>query len=317
MLNIAQEDNKMKKLAILLSALILIISLSACGGSSTQKPIQTDDNKPLSSSQDAPAQEQEQAQEQPKTETAQVTIDSTVLFEQDGLIVTSKELVDDSIWGKGIKVLIENNSEQNIGVQCKSIIVNNYMISDLFSCSVAAGKKANDTIYLSSQGLEAAGITTISDIVISFHIFDSDSYNTLFDTEEIEIKTSAHGTVEQPAMDDGKELYNQDGVRIVGKYVTEESFWGAGVLLFIENNHGEDVIVQCDNMSINGFMVTPFFSCAVNNSRMALSDITIMSSDLEENDIEKVEDIELIFKIINPNTYGTIAESAPISFSAE
>ena len=70
-------------------------------------------------------------------------------------------------------------------------------------------------------------------------------------------------------------------------------------------------------MSINGFMVTPYFSCTVNSGRMALSDITIMSSDLEENDIETVEDIELVFKIINPDTYQTIVETEPIAFSAK
>lgn len=301
-----------RKLFGLTLALILVFSLSACGGSSTQKPITDDESTQTSTVDQSTTQESEST-----AETTAVTIENTVLLDQNGLIITAKELVDDSIWGMGVKVLIENNTEENLGVQCNSLIVNNYMITDLFSCSVAAGKKANDTIYLSSSGLEAAGITTISDIVISFHVYDSDTYDTLFDTDEIELKTSAYGTVEQPVMDDGKELYNQDGIRIVGKYVDENSFWGAGVLLFIENNYGENITVQCDNMSINGFMVTPYFSCAVNNGRMALDDITIMSSDLEENDITSVDDIELVFKIFNPDTYQTIVETDPITFSTK
>lgn len=301
-----------RKLFGLTLALILVFSLSACGGSSTQKPITDDESTQTSTADQSTTQESEST-----AETTAVTIENTVLLDQDGLIITAKELVDDSIWGMGVKVLIENNTEENLGVQCNSLIVNNYMITDLFSCSVAAGKKANDTIYLSSSGLEAAGITTISDIVISFHVYDSDTYDTLFDTDEIELKTSAYGTVEQPVMDDGKELYNQDGIRIVGKYVDENSFWGAGVLLFIENNYGENITVQCDNMSINGFMVTPYFSCAVNNGRMALDDITIMSSDFEENDITSVDDIELVFKIFNPDTYQTIVETDPITFSTK
>lgn len=301
-----------RKLFGLTLALILVFSLSACGGSSTQKPITDDESTQTSTADQSTTQESEST-----AETTAVTIENTVLLDQDGLIITAKELVDDSIWGMGVKVLIENNTEENLGVQCNSLIVNNYMITDLFSCSVAAGKKANDTIYLSSSGLEATGITTISDIVISFHVYDSDTYDTLFDTDEIELKTSAYGTVEQPVMDDGKELYNQDGIRIVGKYVDENSFWGAGVLLFIENNYGENITVQCDNMSINGFMVTPYFSCAVNNGRMALDDITIMSSDLEENDITSVDDIELVFKIFNPDTYQTIVETDPITFSTK
>ena len=282
-----------RKLFGLTLALILVFSLSACGGSSTQKPITDDESTQTSTADQSTTQESEST-----AETTAVTIENTVLLDQDGLIITAKELVDDSIWGMGVKVLIENNTEENLGVQCNSLIVNNYMITDLFSCSVAAGKKANDTIYLSSSGLEAAGITTISDIVISFHVYDSDTYDTLFDTDEIELKTSAYGTVEQPVMDDGKELYNQDGIRIVGKYVDENSFWGAGVLLFIENNYGENITVQCDNMSINGFMVTPYFSCAVNNGRMALDDITIMSSDLEETISHRLTILSLYLKFL-------------------
>lgn len=50
---------------------------------------------------------------------------------------------------------------------------------------------------------------------------------------------------------------------------------------------------------------------------MALDEITILSSDLEENDIEKVEDIELVFRIINSDNYQTIIETEPITFSTE
>jgi len=306
----------MKKLSALLFALILVLSLSACG-SSTQTPISTDGDRQNPSQEADTTQEEGNGDQSDPADTGQVTIDSTVLFEQDGVIVTAQELAEDSIWGMGIKVLIENNSEKNLTVQCNSLIVNNYMMDNTLLCSVAAGNKANDTIYLSSTELEDAGISTISDIVISFSAFDSDTYSTLFDTEEIEIKTSAYGTIEQPAMDDGKELYNQDGIRIIGRYVEEDSLWGAGVRLFIENNYGENIIVQCDNMSVNGFMITPLFASTVNNGRMVLDEIIIMSSDLEENGIEAVEDIELVFKIVNPDTYRTIVETDPIAFTTK
>ena len=148
-------------------------------------------------------------------------------------------------------------------------------------------------------------------------MFYGDSYETLFDTDEIELRTSAYGTVEQPAMDDGRELFNQDGIRIIGKYVDEDSFWGAGILLFIENNYGENIMIQCDNMSINGFMVTPFFSSTVHDGRMALDEITIMSGDLEDNNIERIEEIELVFNIIDPDTFQTLFETDPISFTIE
>lgn len=284
-----------------------MLTAAACGSEGTKKEINgAGGNKDASKDKDT----------SDKGKTAGLeTIDETVLFEQEGVRVTAKGITDDAFFGKGIEVLIENDSERNIGVQCNSIVVNNYMIDDLFSSTVAAGKKANETITLLSTNLEEAGIQTISEINISFHVFDPDSYDTLFETDEITIKTSAYGTVEQPAMDDGKELLNANGVRIVGKYITEDSIWGSGVLLFIENTSESDVIVQCDNMSINGFMVTPYFSSQVNKGRMALTPITILSSDLEENGITEVNDLELNFVILNSETYDTIYESEPIPFS--
>jgi hypothetical protein len=306
-----------------ITGLVLIISIifafSACALDVDGENADSKRNIQAAQGQEEVSASQDTAADEPAEHESynDVTIDSTVLVDQDGLKITASELVKDPIWGVGIKVLIENDTDMNLGVQCKSLIVNNYMISDLFSSTVAAGKKANETIYLSSPGLEAAGIKTISDIVLSFHVFDGDSFEPLYDTEEIEIKTSAYGTVEQPALDDGTELVNQDGIRIIGKYVDEESFWGAAVLLFIENNSGENIMVQCDNMSINGYMVMPFFSSTVYDGRMALDEITIMSSDLEENNIEKIEEIELIFRIINPETFETILETDIVSFSVE
>lgn len=129
----------MKKVMVIILALSLVFSLCACGGSSTQKPINADDGSQQSSTSGQPSVPEETA----------VTIENAVLLDQDGLVITAKELVDDSIWGMGVKVLVENNSEKNLCVQCKSIIVNNYMITDFFSCSVAAGKNLmKQYIYL-------------------------------------------------------------------------------------------------------------------------------------------------------------------------
>lgn len=245
-----------------------------------------------------------------------VTIESgTVLLDQNGIKITANNLTQDSIWGVGISVLIENNTAQNVDIQLGSLIVNNYMITNAFSASVAAGKKSNETIDLYSSKLEDAGINTIADIVLSFNVIDDSTYQTIFSSEETELKTSAYGTVDQKALDDGTELYNQDGIHIVGKYLENDTFWGAGVLMYVENNCGSNVVVQCDNMSINGFMVTPYFSCTVNNGRMALDDITIMSNDLEKNNIDKVETVELVFNILNADTYETIKTTDPITFS--
>ena len=95
---------------------------------------------------------------------ADESINEQVLVDQDDIKITATEYVTDSIWGDGIKLLVENNSAKDYTIGCDALIVNDYMITDLFSADVAAGKKSNEVMYLSSTELKAAGIDTVGQI---------------------------------------------------------------------------------------------------------------------------------------------------------
>ena len=252
-----------------------------------------------------------------KSEGVDVSIEEQVLVDQDGIKITALEYVKDSIWGDGIKVLIENETDKDVMVGCNALIVNDYMINDLFASDVAAGKKSNETIYLSSSELKAAGIDTVGRIEIYFHVYDSDSFDNIFDSDCVTIETSAIDSIDMTANDEGTELYNDGGIRIIGKTVDENSFWGTAILLYIENQSGNNVGISVDDLSINGFMFTPYFSTTVYDGKKCIDDITIMSSELEENGIESIDEVELKFRIYNSDSYETIAESDPITFSAK
>ena len=252
-----------------------------------------------------------------KSEGVDVSIEEQVLVDQDGIKITALEYVKDSIWGDGIKVLIENETDKDVMVGCNALIVNDYMINDLFASEVAAGKKSNETIYLSSSELKAAGIDTVGRIEIFFHVYDTDSYDKIFDSDCVTIETSAIDSIDTTANDEGTELYNDGGIRIIGKTVDENSFWGTAILLYIENQSGNNVGISVDDLSINGFMLTPYFSTTVYDGKKCIDDITIMSSELEENGIESIDEVELKFRIYNSDSYETIAESDPITFSAK
>lgn len=246
-----------------------------------------------------------------------VSIEEQLLFERDGIVVTAKEYVTDDIWGDGIKLLIENHSDKSVTVGCNALIVNNYMISDLFVSGIAAGKSANKIMYLSNIELEAAGIDTVGQIEAYFHVYDSDTYETLFDTECVTIQTSEIANMDTVPDDTGVELYNENGVRIVGKAVDENSFWGTAILLYCENKSGKNIGISVNEMSINGFMMEPFFSATVYDGKMIFEDITIFAEDLDRNDIDIIEDVELKFHIYDAKSYDTIAESEVIKFSAQ
>lgn len=251
------------------------------------------------------------------SDSAKVTIEEQVLVNQDDIIITAKEYVSDSIWGDGIKVLIENNSDTDVTVGCTALIVNDYMVTDLFASEIAAGKKANDTIYFSSSELKASGIDTVGKIEIYFHVYDSGTWDDIFDTDCITIQTSEYANMDTALDEEGTVLYNEEGIKIVGKAVDENSFWGTAILLYCENTSGQNIGISVEDMSINGFMMTPFFYTTVYDGKKSIDDITVFSSDLEENGIESIEQVELEFHIYNEDTYDTIATSDVITFSVE
>lgn len=242
------------------------------------------------------------------------SINEQELVNQNGVVITAKEYVKDSIWGEGIKFLIENNSSQNVTVSCAALIVNDYMINDLFSGSVAAGKKANEVMYLYSNELAAAGIDNVGKIEMAFHVYNSDSWQGIFDTEVVTLETSEYDHMDVSSDIEGTVLYDQGGIKIVGKEVDENSFWGSAILLYIENNSKDNVRISCDDMSINGYMMTPLFSSLVYSGKKSVDNITIFSSELEKNGIKDVEEVELSFRIYDAESYSTIDESAPITF---
>lgn len=298
---------KQKFLAFLLAG-AMALGLAACG---TSTQTSSEGAPPAQTSTDT-----SQATAEPP-ENIKATIENTVLVEQDGIVITAQEMVEDDIWGTGVKLLIENQSSENQTIGCDYAVVNDFMMTSLlFSADVAAGKKANETLYFSDSVMRGADITTIADIHFVFFSLDPNTYERKFTTQEVSLSTSASGKYEQPIPTDGQELYNQNGIRIMGRYVDEDDFLGTSVVLFIQNTSDTDIVISCDNMSINGFMVTPYLSALVNSGKMSLSNITILSSDLEQNGIEKVTDIDLTFKGLNPENYQTIFETDAITFSA-
>ena len=171
-------------------------------------------------------------------------------------------------------------------------------------------------MYLSSSELKAAGIDSVGKIEMYFHAYDSE-LNYLFQNEYTEIQTSEYANMDTTPNDTGMELYNENGIKIVGKTVDENSFWGTAILLYVENTSGKNVGISVDDMSINGFMMNPYFSTTVYDGKKAIDDITVFSSELEENGIESIEDVELKFHIYDADSYSTITDTDPITFSAK
>lgn len=293
-------------------ALAMAIGMLMTGcGSSEQKEITQSESATTQTSS-----ESTKPSESKKVEKAETTIDEQVLVDANDVKITAKGFEKGGFMGDELKLLIENNSSEDIIVQLDALIVNDYMVNDLFSEDVAAGKKANAEVNLLSSELESAGIDNIGQIEMRFKYIEPDTFHTFYTTDLVSLKTNQFDQMDTTPNDDGKELYNANGFRIVGKYVEEDTVWGNAVILYLENNTDQNVTFQCEDMSVNGFMVNPIFSSTVYPHKKAVSDITLFESNLEENGIESVDDIELTFRILNSENFSEIIKTEPIAFSA-
>lgn len=247
-----------------------------------------------------------------------VTVDEQVVMDRDGIKITVKSLALDGIWGPSLKVHVANNRDDSVTIQVRDLAINGIMVDYIFSCDVTAGKQAHDEITFMSSELEAAGIEIIREIEFKFHVFDAESWDTIFDSEPIVITTSAAESSTQEYDDSGYLALDQNGFKIVIKYIdSEESFWGADIYVYIENNSNTDATIQIRDMSVNGFMIEPIFSCDVLAGKKAYDTITFLETDLSDNGITRIDELEFKFHIFDMNSWDTIFDSNWIKVTFE
>jgi hypothetical protein len=257
----------------------------------------------------------ESSEDAPAPEENEVNVDEQVIFNQENIIITLKSL-SDSMWGPSLEVLVENNRDEGITVQTRDSAINGVMIESMFSCDVATGKKANDEITFMSSDLEIAQIETIKDIEFLFHIFNNETWDEIYDSDTIYITTSADESYVQSYDDSGFIALDQNDFKIVVKKLdSEDSFWGADIYLYIENNSEKNATIQVRDVSINGFMVEPAFSCDILAGKKAFDSITFLESDLEDNNIENIDELEFYFHIFESDGWDNIFDSELIKVS--
>lgn len=156
----------------------------------------------------------------------------------------------------------------------------------------------------------------MKDIELSFNILDASTFDTITESKAISIKTSADKNYEQKFDESGFVAYEKNGIKIVVKKLeSENSFWGSDIYVYLKNETDQDITVQASNVSINGYMVYPMFSSDIVAGKVSYDTMTFLESDLEDNGITNIEDLELQFNILDMKSYDTIADSDIVKVS--
>ncbi len=246
-----------------------------------------------------------------------VTVAEQVLYDANNVKITATGLSEDDSWfGTSLTLLIENNSDQSLTIQARDANVNGYMVNTSMSANVAAGMKANDSLIFETSGLEECGIEQIATMEFSFTMLNGDTFETVFESDPITVNTSIAEGYTQTYDDSGNVLLDANGIKIVGKGLsTDDSFWGPGVILYIENNSDQNITVQTRDTSVNGFMVTSTISESVLVGKKAITAVQFYDTDLESNGITDITNVNLSFHVFNTESWDAILDSDPIEIT--
>ena len=89
-------------------------------------------------------------------------------------------------------------------------------------------------------------------------------------------------------------MLDQNGLEIVVRGVkTDDNLMGPEIMLFLSNQTGQNITVQANDFSINGYMITPLLSCDIIDGKVAYSTIYLDTEELKRNGIDRIDTIKM------------------------
>lgn len=292
----------MKRLTAFLLSMLLGLGLAGCGIEEQTVPQSTDRTVPTLTD----AAEQTEA----------LILPEQVIFDSDGIRITVKGMEENTMTGTEIRVLVENGTEHNIAFSGDLFVVNGVTVSGYLYAEVAAGTKGNDSIELYTDVLNSAGITRIGTIRgYDARIVDTDTYETLAKVP-LELTTSYAEDMEFHPDETGYELYRADGVTVIAQVISEE-FYGKTARLLVKNETGKDIIVEAENISVNGYTVDAWLFDTVCADTVRFCQLDLFETGLKENGIDHIETITFRLNILDAGNYDTIAQSEVLTVTVK
>lgn len=268
----------MKKIVTILLATVMSMSLVACGGSESNKGNTNTSIKEESTYNNS--------KEEP-----------IVLVDNGVTKITYTGVDKSSIFGYEIGLEIENKSERSITVQVREVSVDGVMVNPIFSADIAGGKKSKSSMTISED--EVSKLVNVEGL---FHIFDGESWNAIGDYE-FKLLQSEGSSNNSNESSEGTVLVDNDIVKIEYMGKGNDSIFGPTVKVRIENKTDSTITVQTREISVDGYMIDPIFSCDIAAGKKSNDEITFMKDEVSE-----LNNIEGKFTVIDGDSWNDLGE---------
>ena len=333
-----------KRMLCLILAVVMALAAAACGDSDETEPTAAsagnteatdatsatgDETRPTEPVTPATSDETEPTQPDEKEgldmkaflkdfdRTAQ--IEEQVVYDVDNVKVTALKLRYDPVLGAVVQFRVENKSEQNLLIQTEACAVNDYMMKTDLSIAAAAGKTAEGEMIVSYPSLALAGCQKIAVLEYTLLLIDSSTFDVLTTCEPVVMQTTAFGKYEQTYDDEGQTAYDDGSIRIVLKSIDRSRQVSEYPCLIVYMYNGSDRTreIQEKALWINGYEITRGMSTTVMPSKHAVDVVEFYDMDLQEHNIGEFDSVEVSFRIVDDETWDTVAETELVLLEEE
>lgn len=280
----------MKKLLASLLALTMLACMAGC------QPKTAPESAPPTA-ESGETQQQPKAEAKPKGEKA--AFEETVVADNDECLVKLTDMKYDEVFGCTVGIHIENKSTEKVYMFCTGdTAINNIQVDPYWAYELGTGASFDDEITISNDQLKEIGVAydDITDLELSFRVYDTDDYNGVVAEEALHIypygEECAVAYTREP-QDSDVVLMDTPEVQMVAIGYDHDDFWGYEVKTYLLNKTDSEVMFSVDSAEVNGIELDPYYAESLAAGKSTFSHIAWDDSVLEKNGIEKVEDIKL------------------------
>lgn len=269
----------MKRIAALLLAFVMLLSLIACDSNSRDRDRDRDRDSGKN----------------------RFSFTEMTAVDNDECLIKITDVYIDDTFGFALKTYLENKSTDKTYIfTVDSVFINGVQGDSLFYAEVSPEKKANEDIFFSTEELEQNGVGDFTDIELTFSVSDNADWSAdPVATETVHVypygEDKAVQFVREP-QDTDIVLVDNEYVSVIVTGYNPNGYWGYTVNLFLINKTDKKVMFSADDVSVNGFMLDPFYGESLAGGKCAFSSMSWFEEEFDENDITDVEEIEFTFR---------------------
>lgn len=287
----------MKRFLTLLLCVAMLLSFAACGSSEEPAPTAA-----IAATQPAATAAATAAPTDAPTEAPAALPDLAPqiiqLVDNDAVSVHITSVKNNEHLGMQLGIQCVNKTDRTLMFSWDMVSVCGFMYDPLWAEEVAPGKTLNSTVDFDTYALEQMGIASVDEISFTLRIFDSENWmeKPLVQENCTIYPTGLNAeTVRFPARPEtaGQVVVAEDeNARFVIEWADAEDASEYTVYVYMENKTDRNLMYAWDMVSVNDMMVDPFWATVVAAGKRACAEVVFYRSDLADNGIEDVENIE-------------------------